>query len=243
MIGIPYFYIIKHTPTGKYYAGCKINSAANSSNLMTKKGYKTTSKIVKNLIKTDGLESFEILKIKHFGLPDQALDYETRFLLKVNAAENERFLNRHNGGKNFHNKGGYNLSESTKQKMRKPKSKETIEKQNKAKKERPKEVYEKMVESRRKNNSCWNSKETGEKIAAANTLRFKNEENRKHHSEIMVEYYKNNPVSEETREKHSELSSGENNPMFGKKHSDATKEKLKAAWVKRRKNSDRTSGI
>ncbi len=234
MITIPYFYIIKHGPTGKYYAGCKINSEADSSNLMTENGYKTTSKIVKNLIKKDGLESFQILRIKHFDLPEQALDYETRFLLKVNAAENPMFFNLHNGGKNFVNKGGYSLSESTKEKMKKPKSKETIEKQNREKRERPKEVYEKMVESRRKNNPAWNSEETIKKITEANITRFSDEENRKEHSEIMKEYYKNNPISEETREKHSELSSGESNGMFGKKHSEETKEKMKLAWEKRR---------
>jgi hypothetical protein len=133
-MAIPYFYIIKHNPTEKYYAGCKINSFADSSNLMTKSGYKTTSKIIKELIKKDGLGVYKILKIKHFKTPEQALYYESKFLQKVNAAENTRFFNKHNGGKNFVNKGGYKLSETTKNKMRKPKSKETIEKQNKEKK-------------------------------------------------------------------------------------------------------------
>lgn len=92
----------------------------------------------------------KLLKIKHFNTPEKALHYETKFLQKVNAAENPKFFNRHNGGKNFVNKGGYILSQTTKNKMRKPKSKETIEKQNKEKKNRSKEVYEKMVETRRK---------------------------------------------------------------------------------------------
>jgi len=132
----PYFYIIKHIPSQKYYAGCKINSRANSSDFMTERGYQTTSQVIKEIIQRDGLNSFEIVKIKHFEIPDDALNYEMKFLTKVNAAENARFYNRHNGGKNFVNKGGYKLSESTKQKMRKPKSKETIEKQNQEKKTR-----------------------------------------------------------------------------------------------------------
>ncbi len=238
MIGIPYFYIIKHKPTGKYYAGCKINLEADSSNLMTDNGYKTTSKVVKSLIKTDGLESFEVLRIRHFSLPEEALNYETRFLMKVNAAENPMFLNRHNGGKNFCNKGGYNLSESTKKKMRKPKSKETIEKQNKEKRERPKEVYEKVVETRRKNNPVWHNDEMREIIRTSNIERFSDEKNREKHSETMIEYYKNNPISEETREKLSKVNSGENNNMFGKKHNEATKEKMKLAWVKRKQRKN-----
>ena len=51
----------------------------------------------------------------------------------------------------------------------------------------------------------------------------------------MKEYYKDNPISDETREKHKMLSSGENNPMFGKTHSDDTRRKMKDAWVKRKK--------
>lgn len=47
-MGIPYFYIIKHQLSGKYYAGYKINSSADSSNLLTLNGYKTTSKGEKN---------------------------------------------------------------------------------------------------------------------------------------------------------------------------------------------------
>lgn len=237
MIGIPYFYIIKHKPTGKFYAGCKINLKADSSNLMTKTGYQTTSKIIKNLIKTSGLESFEILRIKHFNEPELALNFETRFLTKVNAAENPMFFNRHNGGKKFYNKGGYSLSESTKKKMRKPKSKETIEKQNIQKRERPKEVYEKMVNSRRENNPVWNDDEMRAKIRVSNALIWGQLENREKHSEIMKEYYEKNPISNETREKHRKLSAGKNNPMFGKTHREDTKQKMKLAWEKRKNKS------
>lgn len=231
---MPYFYIIKHIPTGKYYAGCKINSKADSSNLMTENGYKTTSKIIKNLIKIDGLNSFKILKIKHFKSSDKALDYETKFLVKVNAAENEMFFNQHNGAKNFCNKGGYKLSESTKSKMRKPKSKETVEKQNKAKKERSKEVYKKAVETRRKNNPVWHNDKMIEIIKASNAIRWSKNENRIKHSKLMIEYYKNNPILETTRQKLSEINSGKNNNMFGKKHSESAKEKMRLAWEKRK---------
>lgn len=231
----PYFYIIKHEPTKKYYAGCKLNSKSDSSNLMTEGGYKTTSKVIKDLIKKDGLKAFEIIRIKHFESSDQALNYESRFLTKVNAADNPMFFNRQNGGKNFVNKGGYKLSQTTKAKMSKPKSKETIEKQNEGKRCRPKEVYQKMVETRRKNNPVWHNDEMREIISKSGRARFSNEENKIKHSEIMKEYYKNNPVSEEVKEKHRKLSSGENNPMFGKTHSEETREKLRLAW-ERRKN-------
>ena len=236
-MGNPYFYIIRHKPTKKYYAGCKINSSADSSNLMTEHGYKTTSKIIKDLIKKDGLNSFEVLKIKHFKTLEETLSYESRFLIKVNAAENPRFFNKHNGGKNFVNKGGYKLSEATKNKMRKPKSKETIEKQNKEKINRPKEVYQKAIETRKRNNPVWHDEEMRKILSIKNNIRWSNDDNRKKQSEIMKEYYKKNPISEETRNKHRQLSKGENNGMYGKTHNESTKEKMKLAWAKRKEKS------
>ncbi|NBP03727.1 MAG: hypothetical protein EBU90_27240, partial [Proteobacteria bacterium] len=193
----PYFYIIKHIPTQKYYAGCKINSKADPSNFMMEHGYQTTSKIIKSLIEKDGLGAFEVLKIKQFETPGEALSYETRFLTKINAAENVKFFNRHNGGENFVNNGGYKLSENTKQKMRKPKSKETIQKQNQEKRTRSKEVYRKMVATRKSRYSTWHTAEQIERIKQHNATWW-NEENRKKHSEKMKEVHKLNPISEET---------------------------------------------
>jgi len=231
----PYFYIIKHIPSQKYYAGCKINSKADSSDFMTERGYQTTSKVIKDLINKDGLSSFQTIKIKHFETSDEALTYEMRFLTRVNAAENIKFFNRHNGGKNFINRGGYRLSESTKQKMRKPKSKVTIEKQNQEKRTRSKEVYKKAVATRKQRYSNWHTAEQIERIKLHNATWW-NEENRKKHSERMKEVHKLNPIKEETRQKHREKSKGANNGMFGKKHSEETRVKLRLAWTKRREN-------
>ena len=232
-MGIPYFYIIRHNPTGSLYAGCKINKSADSLNLMTKDGYKTTSKIVKKLINEDGLESFEILKIKHFKTIEETLKYETIFLQKVDAANNPKFLNLHNGGKNFVNKGGYKLSESTKKKMRKPKSKETIEKQNESKRKRNKSIYSKMVETRKSKGIPWISEEQREKMKIFNK-KYWNEENKEIQKNRMIEFYKTNPISEETRNKLKKINSGENNNMFGKTHKESTREKMRLAWEKRK---------
>jgi hypothetical protein len=236
----PYFYIIQHEPSGNFYAGCKINSYADSSNLMTEHGYKTTSKIVKKLIKEDGLSSFKILKIKHFGNKEDTLDYETKFLQKVNAAKNPKFLNLHNGGKNFVNKGGYKLSESTKNKMRKPKSKEAIEKQKEALIKRDKEIYRKMVETRKSKGIPWISDEQREKIKEFNK-KYWNDENIDIQKNRMIDYYKNNPIKEETRNKLKTINSGENNKMFGKKHKESSKEKMRIAWLKRKEKRIDTS--
>jgi hypothetical protein len=234
-MNIPYFYVITHIPSGKYYAGCKFNSKANSDNLMKLGGYKTTSKVVKELIEKDGLDSFKVLKIKHFKTAEEVLKYESKFLVKVDAANNYKFLNRHNGGKNFINKGGYKLKSSTILKMSKPKSASTIEKQNIAKMNRSEDVYAKMVETRKSNGQPWITDEQREKIKKFNDV-YWDDENRELQKNRMFEYYKNNPVSEETKQKIKDKNSGENNPMFGKVHSSETKAKMKLAWEKRRNN-------
>jgi hypothetical protein len=235
-MAIPYFYIIQHKPTQKYYAGCKINSSADSSNLMTEHGYKTTSKVIKELIEKDSLNVFEILRIKHFKSPEETLYYETKFLQKVNAAENPRFFNKHNGGKNFVNKGNYRLTESTKNKMRKPKSEETIRKMKESLKKRSKDSWKKMVETRRKKRLPWVSDKQREQRKEFNQ-KYWNDQTKEDQRLRMIEFYKKNPISEETRKKLKEVNVGENNNMYGKKHKESTKEKMKLAWAKRKNKS------
>lgn len=229
----PYFYIIEHITSGKYYAGCKINSSADSNTFMTESGYQTTSKVVHKIIKSEGLSAFKIRKIKHFNSPSEALSYENKFLLRVNAAKNSNFLNRHNGGKFFCNEGGYKLSSSTKHKMKKPKSPETKAKIKQALLNRSRDVYEKMINTRRSNGTQWISDEHRVKIKEHNAL-YWNEENKLKHQETMLEFYKRNPISDETKKILSKKSSGKNNTMYGKKHSEEARLKMKQAWEKRK---------
>ena len=98
---IPYFYIIKHKVSGKYYAGSRTSKKSNPSELLEKEGYVTSSGIVKHIIETEGIDSFEIIRTKTFSNPEEAYDYETRFLRKVNAAKNKSFLNLHNNNFNL----------------------------------------------------------------------------------------------------------------------------------------------
>jgi hypothetical protein len=60
---------------------------------MTKNGYTTNSKKINQIIEEHGIETFEVVKIR---LVEDAYDYETRFLRKVNAAKNKKFYNGHN---------------------------------------------------------------------------------------------------------------------------------------------------
>lgn len=93
----PFFYIIQDTLNGIYYAGSKWAVNASPETFMTNSGYKTSSKIVKSLIKEHGLGRFIIRKIRKFDNEKDTRIYETRFLRRVNAKYNPRFYNESNG--------------------------------------------------------------------------------------------------------------------------------------------------
>ena len=92
---IPYFYIIKHTKSCKFYAGCRWVKGCKPEELLTENGYLTSSKVVNKIIQEEGINSFTIVRIKTFNTPQEAYDYETRFLKKVKAKTNDNFLNKH----------------------------------------------------------------------------------------------------------------------------------------------------
>jgi hypothetical protein len=69
------------------------------------------------LIKEYGKDSFEYKVRKLFATKEECLKWESKFLMKINAAKNPEWINRHNGGKNFYNNGGYKLPEFSRQKL------------------------------------------------------------------------------------------------------------------------------
>lgn len=92
----PYFYIIQHINSGKFYAGVKYARDANPDLLLKSNGYQTSSIIVKQIIIEEGIESFVIRKIRVFKTGKEALNYEYRYLRRINAAFNDKFFNRSN---------------------------------------------------------------------------------------------------------------------------------------------------
>jgi hypothetical protein len=88
-IYLPYFYLIKHKSSGKLYAGSRTtpqSKLANPTEFMKPDGYQTSSKIIKEIIKNEGLDAIEILDIVTiedlripFGISD-IHQYETWFL-------------------------------------------------------------------------------------------------------------------------------------------------------------------
>ena len=92
----PYFYIIQDTHNGMYYAGSKWGKGSNPSNFMVEGGYETSSETIKELIRQHGLNRFVIRKIRRFETGEEAHDYESRFLRKLDAKKHPRFYNGHN---------------------------------------------------------------------------------------------------------------------------------------------------
>jgi hypothetical protein len=95
----PYFYIIQHVSSKKYYVGVRWAIGCNPAELLTENGYHTSSEIVKDIIRVEGVSAFAIRKIKQFTSAEDTRLYETLFLKRVNAVKNDMFFNLHNNEK------------------------------------------------------------------------------------------------------------------------------------------------
>jgi hypothetical protein len=97
---LPFFYVIRHKRTGKFYAGYK-KKLPNPSMFMAegsrRKAYKTSSGIIHTIIKSEGVDAFTICRIRLFDSGLKANQYEHRFLVRVKASDNPIFYNRNNG--------------------------------------------------------------------------------------------------------------------------------------------------
>lgn len=95
-----YFYIIEEEGTGKLYAGSRTARDAHPSDLLHT--YHTSSRTVHALIETGS--KFRVRKIQ---VRKDALEYEERFLRRVDADLNPRFLNRHKANSNNYADSNY----------------------------------------------------------------------------------------------------------------------------------------
>ena len=110
---LEYFYLIRHKPSGKFYAGSKYSQNCHPdqfwniswrSKIGRERGYFTSSGTVKALIEADGLDSFEVLEVIPRPLND-AYDYEISFLKSVKAKTQSNWINETDGTANFCRKG------------------------------------------------------------------------------------------------------------------------------------------
>ena len=133
----PYTYHLYHKPTKKHYYGVSYRKECSPSELWT--SYFSSSSVVHHLIEQYGKESFIPTVRKTFESSDKAVAWETKFLMKVNAQNNDLWLNRHNGKAKF--MGPHSHSDESKSKISKKhkgtlKSEETKQKMRARAKER-----------------------------------------------------------------------------------------------------------
>jgi hypothetical protein len=99
---IPYFYIIKHIPSGKLYAGSRHARNCSPTELLTEDGYLTSSTVIRAIIEREGLNSFTIEDIileSDIMIPfgwNSIRDYETYFLKYHDCASSDVWINSHN---------------------------------------------------------------------------------------------------------------------------------------------------
>jgi hypothetical protein len=121
----PFTYHLYHKITNQHYYGVRYSKDCCPSDLWTT--YFTSSPVVHTLIEEYGADSFIPAVRRVFDTARQAKAWETKFLTKINAQFNNKWLNRHNGGSTFI--GPHIHSEKTKSKISahqkgKPKSEE-----------------------------------------------------------------------------------------------------------------------
>lgn len=181
-ITIPFTYRII-CPDGRYYYGVRYAKGCSPDDLWTT--YFTSSKVIKELLKTTDPKDFKYEIRKIFQLAEDALIYERRVLKRIVGKDN--CINQHIGDKKFHNKKPH--TEETKEKIRqanigKKQSIETKEKKNNSNtgKKRSKETIEKIRVSnigKNKGKVAWNkgiphSEETKQKLS--DSSRWKKQE-------------------------------------------------------------------
>lgn len=110
----PYTYLIKHIPSGKVYYGLRYAKNCHPSDLWIK--YFTSSKDVKQMIKSDGAHSFLVQIRKTFVDRAAAIKWEITVLRRMKVIRRDDFINRSIPGSSF-----FTMSEEQKQKLRKPK--------------------------------------------------------------------------------------------------------------------------
>lgn len=123
---VPFTYIITHIPSNVKYYGVRYAKNCHPSDLGAT--YFSSSKIVKELMSKESKDNFLFEVRKIFSSKEKAVEWEYKFLTRIDAARSSLWFNRYNGNRKFlilpGHRLGYKHTEQTKQRMRKPKSPE-----------------------------------------------------------------------------------------------------------------------
>lgn len=83
-----YTYSIKHIPSNTIYYGVRKSSTYDLG-----KTYFSSSKLIRRLIKEEGVENFEFKQRRKFETYEKARLHETKLLKRINAISNKKVLN------------------------------------------------------------------------------------------------------------------------------------------------------
>lgn len=92
---VPFTYLIKFIPTGQFYYGVRWANGCHPDDLW--QTYFTSSTYVKDLIKENGKDAFEVQVRKTFDDHLTAQNWERRVLKRMNVVKREDCLNQHDG--------------------------------------------------------------------------------------------------------------------------------------------------
>lgn len=87
----PFTYHLFHKPTGKHYYGVRFRKGCHPGQLWTT--YFSSSKIVKQLIKDYGKDSFQYEIRRVFDTAESAVAWETKVLKRLRVKTNDNWLN------------------------------------------------------------------------------------------------------------------------------------------------------
>ena len=192
-------YVYRVTIDDKYYIGKRTGLL---NDLHTGR-YETSSNLVHEKLQ-NGITFSKIKILKVFSTEKEALEFEKRILMRVNARTNPKFLNQHNGG------GNYTLKQHTekaKEKMSKSQkeyynTEEGIKRREHQSNKR-KEYYNPETEEGRRNREKYSEKMK----EYYNPETEEGRKNREINSKSKKEYY--NPDTEEGRKNRENVSKGQ----------------------------------
>jgi hypothetical protein len=93
-ITIPYTYSVTHKKTGIHYYGSRFSKGCSPDDLF--KTYFTSSKIIHDLLKNEGVNGFSFKIRRKFTDDLSCILHENKFLKRVDAKNNSKFFNRQN---------------------------------------------------------------------------------------------------------------------------------------------------
>ncbi len=112
----PYTYYLFCRPTQQHYYGSRYAKNCSPDDLWVR--YYTSSKKVKRLLAEHGPDAFDVQVRRIFETREQAIQWESRVLTKLDAANRSDWINQHNGkGRVRSGFAGRTHTASTKQKQ------------------------------------------------------------------------------------------------------------------------------